>query len=291
MFEIIAKDQLGPHVTKFEIRAPRIAKARQPGQFVILRCDSFGERIPLTIADVDSQGGTITLIIQAIGYTTTTLCNMDVGQLVLDIVGPLGEPTELGDFGHAVCVGGGVGTAVIYPQAAALKKDGNYVTSIIGGRTRELVILENELKEISDRVIVCTDDGSYGIKGFVTEALTDVLTKSDKKVGAVFAAGPVPMMKAICNLTKSQEVRTIVSLNPIMIDGTGMCGGCRVTVGGQTKFACVDGPEFDGHLVDFDELTDRLTAYQKHEKQAMDSCEQPTNHQCKLDKAIKEQSK
>jgi len=282
LFKIVSKEQLGPSVTRLQVNAPRIAKARQPGQFVMVRPDEFSERIPLTIADVDRPAGTITLIVQAIGYSTRKLCSLDVGQAISDVAGPLGRPTELGRFGHAVCIGGGVGTAVIYPQAVALKELGNYVTSIIGGRTKDLVILEDELRKVCDRVIVCTDDGSYGIKGFVTEGLKNLLETAEQKVGAVFTAGPVPMMKAICRLTKAESVKTIVSLNPIMVDGTGMCGGCRVTVAGQTRFACVDGPEFDGHEVDFDELADRLTAYLRYEQTLQDR----HDHACRLRQLI-----
>jgi sulfide dehydrogenase subunit beta len=285
MFRIIEKQQLSPNVVRLEVEAPRVARAYRPGQFIILRIDKGGERIPLTIADADPGKGVITLIVQVIGYTTRQLCARQTGDFILDVAGPLGKPTELEKFGHVVLIGGGVGTAVIYPQAKALKQLGNYVTSIIGGRTKELVILEEPLKDICDQVIACTDDGSYGKKGFVTTALQEVITQGPRKVDAVLTAGPVMMMKAISDLTRPHGIKTIVSLNPIMVDGTGMCGGCRVSVGGQTRFACVDGPEFDGHLVDFKELVDRLSTYRDAEKTMM---EKAVDHTCKLQDCLKE---
>jgi ferredoxin--NADP+ reductase len=254
------------------VQADRIAQIRKPGQFVIVRLADGAERIPLTIADCDAAKGTISLVIQRIGKSTTMLAALSVGQEIRDIVGPLGKATHLVDCKHAVCVGGGVGTAVVYPIAKALAEAGTKVTAIIGGRTRELVILEEAMKSLGADVQVTTDDGSYGRKGFVTDALKDLLAGANPPVGVVYAVGPVPMMKAVCNVTKTAGVPTIVSLNPIMIDGTGMCGGCRVSVGGKTQFACVDGPEFDGHLVDFDELTDRLATYRTHERHALDQC-------------------
>ncbi|MFA5863314.1 MAG: sulfide/dihydroorotate dehydrogenase-like FAD/NAD-binding protein [Phycisphaerae bacterium] len=278
MFRIVSKDQLSPNVVRMEVEAPRIARAYQPGQFVILRVDKSGERIPLTIADADRDRKTVTLVIQAIGYSTRKLCSLQAGDSIRDVAGPLGKPTELENFGHVVLIGGGVGTAVIYPQAKALKKLGNYITAVIGGRSKELVILEEPLRQFCDQVLPCTDDGSYGKKGFVTTALAELIEKGDRKVNAVLTAGPVMMMKAISDLTRSHGIKTIVSLNPIMVDGTGMCGGCRVTVGGQTLFACVDGPEFDGHQVDFKELMDRLTTYRQAEKIMMEK-----DHTCKLD--------
>ncbi len=283
MFRIVDKKQLSPNVFRMELRAERIAKAYRPGQFVILRVDPKGERIPLTIANADVEKGLITLIIQTLGYSTRRLCRLNAGDSILDLAGPLGRPTELEKFGHVVLVGGGVGTAVIYPQAKALKEMGNYVTAIMGGRTRELVILEDELRAICDGVIACTDDGSYGKKGFVTTALQEVIDKSEPKVDAVMAAGPVMMMKAISDLTRPDGIKTIVSLNPIMVDGTGMCGGCRVTVGGKTLFACVDGPEFDGHQVDFKELADRLGTYRNAEKSML---EKEESHECKLESVL-----
>jgi ferredoxin--NADP+ reductase len=278
MFKIVEKKQLSPNVYQLEIEAPRVARAYKPGQFVIVRVDDKSERIPLTIADNNPEQGTITLIIQAIGFSTKQMCSLGEGEGFRDLAGPLGKPTELENFGHVVLVGGGVGTAVIYPQAKALKKLGNFVTAVIGGRTKELVILEDQLKEVCDQVIACTDDGSYGKKGFVTTALKELIETGSRKVGAVLTAGPVMMMKAISELTQPHGLPTIVSLNPIMVDGTGMCGGCRVSVGGQMLFACVDGPEFDGHKVDFLELMDRLGTYRDAEKRMAESKE----HDCKL---------
>ncbi|NLE28681.1 MAG: sulfide/dihydroorotate dehydrogenase-like FAD/NAD-binding protein [Phycisphaerae bacterium] len=281
MFQIVDKKQLSENVYRLEVQAPRIAKAYRPGQFAILRIDENGERIPLTIAQAKPLEGLITFIIQAIGFTTRRLCGMKAGEAIRDVAGPLGRATELERFGHVVLVGGGVGTAVIYPQAQALKDLGNRVTAVIGGRTKELVILEDELKSVCDQVLPCTDDGSYGRKGFVTTALSELIEKGEPKVDAVITAGPVMMMKAISDLTRPFGIKTIVSLNPIMVDGTGMCGGCRVTVGGKTLFACVEGPEFDGHEVDFKELVDRLSTYRDAEKQMVES------HRCKLDGIIK----
>jgi ferredoxin/flavodoxin---NADP+ reductase len=277
MFRITSREQLSPNVVRMEVQAPRVAKAYRPGQFAILRADEKGERIPLTIADADPGRGTITFIVQVIGFSTQRLCGLKAGDSIRDVAGPLGKPTELENFGHVVLVGGGVGTAVIYPQAKELKELGNYVSAVIGGRTKELVILEEPLRKICDQVVPCTDDGSYGKKGFVTTALQELIEKGGRKVNAVITAGPVMMMKAISDLTRPHGIKTIVSLNPIMVDGTGMCGGCRVTVGGQTLFACVDGPEFDGHQVDFKELADRLTTYRNAEKKIMES-----DHACKL---------
>ncbi len=267
MHPIVEKTVLSPNVTRFRVVAARIAEVRQPGQFVIVRRGPGAERIPLTIADADRAEGTITLVIQAVGKSTMDLCDLGVGDAIQDIAGPLGRPTELLESGHAVCVGGGVGTAVVYPIASALHRSGVRVTTIIGGRSREWVILEKELGECGD-VVACTDDGSHGRAGFVTEALKDVLGAGG--VDAVYAVGPVPMMRAVAELTRPLGVRTVVSLNSIMIDGTGMCGGCRVNIGGKTKYACVDGPEFDGHLVDFDMLGDRLSAYVDYQRAAVE---------------------
>ncbi len=266
MHEILEKAQLSPNVTRFRVSAPRIAEIRQPGQFVIVRRAPGAERIPLTIADADPAVGSITLVIQAVGKSTMDLVELEVGQAIADIAGPLGRPTDLLDSGHAICVGGGVGTAVILPIAQGLQRRGVHVTSVIGGRSREWVILEEELRRHGD-VVTCTDDGSYGRPGFVTEALKDLLDAGG--VDAVYAVGPVPMMRAVSEMTRPYGVPTTVSLNSIMLDGTGMCGGCRVTIGGQVKYACVDGPEFDGHLVDFRELADRLTTYRTFEQEAL----------------------
>ncbi len=267
MHLIVAKQQLSPNVTRLVAEAPRIAQIRRPGQFVIVHAQDGAERIPLTIADADPAAGTVTLIVQAIGKSTEDLVALEVGESIRDIAGPLGRATELLEAGHAVCVGGGVGTAVVLPIAQGLRERGVSVTSVIGGRSREWVILEDELRE-NGEVVVCTDDGSYGRPGFVTQALADVL--ANEKVDAVYAVGPVPMMRAVVGLTKPLGVPTVVSLNPIMVDGTGMCGGCRVSVGGKTMYACVDGPEFDGHQVDFAELSDRLSTYRDFEHQALE---------------------
>jgi ferredoxin--NADP+ reductase len=262
---VVAREQLSPNVTRFVVVAPRIAQVRQAGQFVIVRLGPGAERIPLTIADADADAGTITLVIQSVGKSTMDLCALEVGEAITDIAGPLGSATELLDTGHAVCVGGGVGTAVVHPIAQALAARGVRVTSIIGGRAREWVIYEAELARYGD-VRVCTDDGSYGRHGFVTDVLRDVLETT--AVDRVYAVGPVPMMRAVSELTRASEVPTMVSLNAIMVDGTGMCGGCRVSVGGQTRYACVDGPEFDAHSVDFDMLAARLTTYRSFEQAA-----------------------
>ncbi|MBP7745120.1 MAG: sulfide/dihydroorotate dehydrogenase-like FAD/NAD-binding protein [Phycisphaerae bacterium] len=278
MFRILDTKQLASDVKWFKIAAPLVAKHRQPGQFVILRLDETGERIPLTMADADPRAGTIELIVKAIGKTTKLLFAKNAGDTISDVMGPLGRPTEIEAVGHAVLVGGGVGTAVIYPLAKALRAAGCYVSSITGGRTKELVVLEDELKKVSDVVYACTDDGSYGFKGTVADKLKELMNDQARPIGAVYAAGPVIMMKVISDLTRPAGIKTIVSLNPIMVDGTGMCGGCRVTVGGKTQFACVDGPEFDGHAVDYAELSDRLTAYRAQEKTALERME----HECKL---------
>ncbi len=272
MHRVVAREALSENVVRLEVQAARIAEVRRPGQFVIVRAADGGERIPLTIADTDGQAGTISLVIQRVGKTTALLTSLEVGDAIRDIVGPLGRPTELVECEHAVCVGGGVGTAVVYPIAKALADRGTAVTTIIGGRTKELVILEKQMQAICREVHVTTDDGSYGRRGLVTDALADVLASAKPAAGVVYAVGPVPMMKAVCDLTRQAGVRTIVSLNPIMVDGTGMCGGCRVSVGGETHFACVDGPEFDGHEVDFDELADRLTAYHSQERHSAEQC-------------------
>jgi ferredoxin/flavodoxin---NADP+ reductase len=266
MHPIVAKTVLSPNVTRLVVEAPRIAQVRQPGQFVIVRDHEGSERIPLTIADADTEHGTITLIVQAIGKSTTDLVAHSVGDDIRDIAGPLGQPTELDGADYAVCVGGGVGTAVLLPIAQGLADRGIAVTSIIGGRSREWVICEDDLRNVG-AVIVCTDDGSYGQLGFVTQALADVLAHGTSDI--VYAVGPVPMMRAVAEMTRPYGVRTIVSLNPIMVDGTGMCGGCRVTIGGGVRYACVDGPEFDGHAIDFAELADRLGTYRAFEQAAL----------------------
>jgi len=278
MFTIKKAEWLAPKVRKLVVYAPRVASHHKPGHFVIVRVHEDGERIPLTIADSDARTGTITLIVQVIGATTEKLCSAEEGNVIANVAGPLGRPTEIENFGHAVLVGGGVGTAVIYPQAAALREAGNRVSAIIGGRSREYVILERELTARCDHVYPCTDDGSYGFHGFVTVRLKQLIEECGD-VGAVLTAGPVPMMRAVASVTKPFAIKTIASLNPVMVDGTGMCGGCRVTVGGQMKFACVDGPEFDAHAVDFAELSDRLTTYREQEALAWNRLHELTNGQ------------
>ena len=272
MFKVIKNIQLSPNVWRLDVTAPRIAKIRKAGQFVIVSKGEGSERVPLTIADADPAAGWIALVIQAIGKSTRELVELKVGEFLHDVSGPLGRPTDLAEPGtKAVCVGGGVGTGVVHPTAQALCAKGVKVVSVIGGRSKPWVFFEEELKRYGE-VVVCTDDGSYGRKGFVTDAVKDQLEAGG--VDTVYAVGPVPMMRAMANLTKPYGVRTIVSLNPIMLDGTGMCGGCRVSVGGEVKFACVDGPEFDGHAVDFDNLWDRLGTYKEQEKSAMELFQQ-----------------
>jgi ferredoxin--NADP+ reductase len=266
-------------VRRLTVDAPRVARHHRPGHFVIVRVREGGERIPLTVADSDAATGRITLVVQVVGLTTELLGSLEAGDSIPDVVGPLGRPTEIESLGHVVLVGGGVGTAVIHPQAAALKQAGNTVDAVIGGRSREYVIFEDELGRHCDHVYPCTDDGSYGYNGFVTGKLEELLDAESPKVNAVLTAGPVPMMKAIARLTEPYGVKTLASLNPIMVDGTGMCGGCRVTVGGEMKFACCDGPEFDAHQVDFDQLTDRLTIYRAQERSARDRIQEDT--ECK----------
>jgi ferredoxin--NADP+ reductase len=281
MFPIVEKLDISSTIARFVIEAPFIARKRKAGNFVMVRLHQQGERIPLTIADGDPEKGTITLIVQAVGKTTKELCAMKQGDSLLDVVGPLGNPTPVAFHGAVACVGGGVGTAELLPIAKALKAAGNTLHTIIGARSRDLVILEREMADVSDRVYVTTDDGSYARKGFVTDQLKDLL---DARLGisAVYAIGPLPMMKAVANLTRTYGVHTLVSLNTIMVDGTGMCGGCRVTVGGEMKFACVDGPEFDAHKVDFDELMMRNRSYVELEKISDE------RHQCKLMAQAKE---
>jgi len=279
-FPITEARFFAPDVKLIRIVAPRIAKKQKPGQFVIVRVDATGERIPLTIAESDPQAGTVTIIVQGIGKTTKQLNRLEAGQAVADIVGPLGKPSEIEQFGHCVVIGGGVGTAIAYPTARALKQAGNRVTVIIGGRNRQLVILEDEIRAFADEVIITTDDGSYGEKGLVIDPLKRMIA-AGQKVDYVLAIGPIPMMRAVANVTREAKIKTVVSLNPIMVDGTGMCGGCRVSVGGKNQFACVDGPEFDAHQVDFDTLTKRNAMYRDIERAALE------RHQCKLEEAMK----
>jgi ferredoxin--NADP+ reductase len=266
MFKIVKREEMAEGtVILNEIEAPLIAKKAKPGQFVILKANEDGERIPLTMADTDPDRGTITIIYMVVGKSTALFKTLKEGDGFQDVIGPLGKPTHLEKVGKVVCVGGGTGVAVLHPITRALKQVGNDVTCIIGARTKDLLILESQMKSASHDLEVCTDDGTYGHHGFVTDVLKDALEGGDVKL--VVAIGPVPMMRAVANLTRPYEVKTLVSLNPIMIDGTGMCGGCRVSVGGETKFACVDGPEFDGHQVNFDELMLRLQAYCEEEKE------------------------
>ena len=263
MYKILDAESIAPDVRRIVVEAPKIAKKHQAGQFVIVRVTPNGERIPLTIAAADTDAGSITLFIQAIGRTTTLMNELQIGDYLVDVAGPLGRASEIKQYGTAVVVGGGVGTAIAYPIALALAAAGNRVVAIIGGRTKQYVLLEDELSSHGVEVLPCTDDGSYGRKGFVTEALADVIAEED--VGIVFAIGPIPMMSAVAEVTRESGIETVASLNPIMIDGTGMCGGCRVDVGGETKFACVDGPEFDAHQVDFKLLQRRNTSYRAFE--------------------------
>jgi len=272
--KILRKEQLAPEVFLMELNAPEIARKHRAGQFIILRVNDRGERIPLTVADKNPDKGTLTLIFQVVGKTTMMLSDLNTGEEISDLVGPLGNPTEVEYFGTVVCIGGGVGVAPLYPIAKALKQAGNHLVSIIGARSANLLILEEEMNAISDRLEITTDDGTKGFHGFVSEVLKKMIDRGEK-IDLVIAIGPVPMMKAVVKLTKETGLKTIVSLNPIMIDGTGMCGGCRVLVGGQTKFACVDGPEFDGQLVDFDNLTARLKTYREMEDLSKEHyCEQ-----------------
>ncbi|AJE02742.1 sulfide/dihydroorotate dehydrogenase-like FAD/NAD-binding protein [Geobacter pickeringii] len=268
MFEILENEILAPNLHRLVVKAPRVASARKPGQFVIVRADRGDERIPLTIGDADPAAGTVTLFIQAIGASTRKIVDIPVGGALRDVAGPLGQPTHIEKWGRVACIGGGVGTAVLFPLARALAEAGNEVTTIIGGRSDKYVILADELAAFSSEVLITTEDGSRGRTGFVTHALNDLIADPARKPAMVVAIGPVPMMRAVAELTRPHGIETVVSLNPIMIDGTGMCGGCRVVVGGESKFACVDGPEFDGHLVDFAGLSDRLTTYRSFEEQA-----------------------
>jgi len=269
MFPILDARVLAPGIKRFVIEAPRIARKQQPGQFVILRLDEHGERIPITIEHADAARGTISMVVQAVGKTTTQLNSLETGDAIRDVVGPLGKPSEIRKFGTVVVIGGGVGAAMAYPSAAALKRAGNRVLAILGARNRELVILEEEMGAVSDTLLISTDDGSYGYKGLVTDQLRRLI-ESSLPLDLVLAIGPIPMMKAVADMTRAPRIPTIVSLNPIMIDGTGMCGGCRVLLGGKSKFACVDGPEFDAHEVDFDVLVARNAMYREAERRSLE---------------------
>lgn len=270
MYKIVYKREMAEKtVCHFKVEAPRIAKKARPGQFIVLRANEKGERIPLTMAGVDVKAGTIDLIFQVVGKTTALLRTLNVGDYISDIIGPLGRPTHVEMVGTVICVGGGTGVAVIYPITKAYKEAGNHVIAIIGARTKDLLILEDEMRAASHELKIATDDGSYGHHGFVTDVLKEVLDNRDD-VKLVIGIGPVPMMKFLSKITKEFSVKTMVSLNPIMVDATGMCGACRVTVGGKTRFCCVDGPEFDGHEVDYDELIKRQRAYLTEERISME---------------------
>ncbi len=288
-FRITEARFLAPDVKLFCVLAPRVARKQQPGQFIILRIHEHGERIPLTIADSNPTDGTITIIVQGIGKTTKLLNQLNAGDSILDVVGPLGRPSDVQLFGTAVVVSGGVGTAIAYPVAKALRKIGNHVITILGARTKNLLILEDEARAVSDEVFVTTDDGSYGEKGLVTGRL-EALIAGGKKIDLVLAIGPIPMMRAVAEKTRAHGIKTIVSLNPIMVDGTGMCGGCRVQVAGRSQFACVDGPEFDAHEVDFDGLAKRNSMYREAERQSLERFTSDPEagrelipHRCKLE--------
>ena len=274
MYLIKEKRRLNSSMTLMSIQAPLIAKKAKAGQFIILRINDFGERIPLTIADCDIDKGTVTIIFQKVGKTTYELDQLEQGDSIQDFVGPLGLPTELEGYKKAAVIGGGAGCAIAYPSAKALHNMGAHVDMIAGFRNKDIIILEDEMSAVCDNLYITTDDGSNGNKGFVTDVLKKLI-ENGEQYDLVIAIGPMPMMKAVCNLTKEYNIKTIVSMNPIMIDGTGMCGGCRIKVGGEMKFACVDGPDFDGHEVDFDEAMERWAMYKKEEKESMD-------HACKL---------
>ena len=270
MAKILSKAELAPAVFEFVVAAPLVTHRCQPGQFVIIRVDENSERIPLTIGDFDRDAGTITLIVQAVGNTTKHFCqDFQAGDEILDVAGPLGRPSEMKKFGTVVCVGGGIGVAPVYPIARGMHEAGNKVISIMGAKSKDILIFEKEMRAVSDEVLVTTDDGSYGIKGFVTNALQQLVDRGEK-IDQVTAIGPGIMMRSVVEATRPLGIKTIVSLNPIMVDGTGMCGGCRVQVGDETKFACVDGPEFDGHLVDFGSLMSRGRMYREQEAEEKD---------------------
>ncbi len=280
MFKILHKEVLNPSVTLMDIEAPYIAKKAKAGQFVVLRIDEYGERIPLTIERCDTERGSVTIIFQLVGLTTKALATLNEGDYLADFIGPLGNPTHVEGFKRVCVVGGGVGCAIAYPVAQGMHEAGAVVDGIMGFRTKDIVILEDEFNSACDNFYMMTDDGTYGEKGFVTVKLQELL-EAGTEYDEVIAIGPVPMMKFVCATTKPFGVKTVISLNPIMIDGVGMCGGCRVTVGGESKFACVDGPEFDGELVDFEELMDRNATYVDQEKAALD-------HLCRFEQMIQE---
>ncbi len=275
MPKITAKERLAKNIVQIEVDAPLIAKSAKPGQFVVLRINEEGERIPLTLADKDPKTGKVTIIFQEAGASTCLLGTLNVGDEIKNILGPLGTPAHINKIGHVVVIGGGVGIAELYPAIKAYKEAGNEVTTIIGARNKDLLLSEKKLSAVSSKLLVCTDDGTCGRKGFVTEILKEIIEDESINIALIYAVGPVPMMEAVCHVSAPAKIKTIVSLNPIMLDATGMCGVCRVTVGGKVKFGCVDGPEFDGHLVDFKELRARLSAYKDKEKIAVE-------HVCKL---------
>lgn len=280
--EILYKRELTPNIKEFRVYTPQIAKYRKAGQFIILRVDDYGERIPLTIADSDVSDGTITLVFQEVGKSTEQLGTLKVGDVILDLAGPLGNPTHIEKVDTIVCVGGGCGTAPVYPIAMAYKQAGTKVISIVGARSKDMIIMENRMRKISDQLHVCTDDGSYGYHGFVSGKLQELIDAGEK-IDLCLAIGPVPMMKATANLTAKYNLKTMVSLNTIMVDGTGMCGACRVTVGGKTRFVCVDGPEFDGHEVDWAEMNQRMRAYLPQERVALDKYHEHTKTESKTE--------
>jgi len=286
MFKILHAEFIAPGIKRFVIQAPRIARKQKPGQFVILRVYEEGERIPITIEKSDPAQGTINIVVQSIGKTTHLLNSLESGECIRDVVGPLGKPSEIEIFGTVVIMGGGVGTAMAYPTAAALKRAGNHVISIVGARAKELVILEREMREVSDELLITTDDGTYAEKGFVTDKLRYLIDRGTK-IDLVIAVGPIPMMRAVADLTRSHKIRTVVSLNPIMIDGTGMCGGCRVLIDGKSEFACVDGPEFDAHRINFDVLVQRNAMYRAAEKKSFEDFQR--EHESLLAKVHAEQ--
>src|SRR5579862_6355078 len=269
MFKILHAEFIAPGIKRFVIQAPRIARKQKPGQFVILRVYEEGERIPITIEKSDPGQGTINIVVQSIGKTTHLLNSLETGESIRDVVGPLGKASEIEKSGTVVVMGGGVGTAMAYPTAAALKRAGNHVITIVGARAKELVILEREMREVSNELLITTDDGSYAEKGFVTDKLRQLID-SGTQIDLVLAIGPIPMMRAVADLTRGHKIRTVVSLNPIMIDGTGMCGGCRVLIDGKSEFACVDGPEFDAHRINFDVLIQRNAMYRAAEQKSFE---------------------
>ncbi len=268
-YKILKKEFLNPQIFVMEIDAPLIAKKAEPGQFIILRIDEYGERVPFTVSDFDREKGSVTIIVQIVGKTTKDLAQLEAGDELLDFAGPLGMPTELEGFNKVAVIGGGLGTAIAYPQAKKLHAMGAEVHAITGFRDESLIILKDELERVSDKLVITTDDGSNGTKGFVTDRLKELI-EAGENYDAVIAIGPLVMMRAVCNVTKEYGIKTIVSMNPVMIDGTGMCGGCRVIVGGETKFACVDGPDFDGHQIDWDSAMNRQKMFKAHEKRSCD---------------------